>query len=153
MPGIELCMRMNVQIVGEELSPGIKKGGHLNLVQRTVKCMGPASAIPESIEIDISSLDFGQRIYPSGVAIPPGVSTVGLVSGHCLQAFARRLCYLLSLLNIHVRCCKVNLHCNAGGGAAALQVGWPCRTRLMTDVVCEVLPLVYYFTNLDLILS
>ena len=75
-------MCISAQIVGEELSPGVKKGGHLNLVQRTVKCTGAASAIPESIEIDVSSLDFGQRIYPSGIEIPPGVSTVGLVSDH-----------------------------------------------------------------------
>ncbi|KAK9914844.1 hypothetical protein WJX75_001225 [Coccomyxa subellipsoidea] len=79
-----------IKIVGEELSPGVKKGGHLNLVQRTVKCTGAASAIPESIEIDVSSLDFGQRIYPSGIGIPPGVSTVGLIAGQPLCKVAGR---------------------------------------------------------------
>ncbi|CAL8468428.1 g7968 [Coccomyxa elongata] len=79
-----------IKVVGEELSPGVKKGGHLNLIQRTVKCMGAASSIPESIEIDVSSLDFGQRIYPSGISIPPGVSPVGLVAGQPLCKLAGR---------------------------------------------------------------
>ena len=39
-----------------------------------------ASAIPRSIEINVSTMDFGQRIYMSDLTIPAGVSATGLVS-------------------------------------------------------------------------
>ena len=67
------------QVVGEELSPGVKKGGYLNLIQRRVDCVGPASAIPKELELDVSSLDFGQRITLAGLNLPAGVSIAGVV--------------------------------------------------------------------------
>ena len=66
-------------MVGEELSPGVKKGGYLNLIQRRVNCVGPASAIPKELELDVSSLDFGQRINLSGLNLPAEVSIAGVV--------------------------------------------------------------------------
>ena len=74
------------QVIGEELSPGIKKGGYMNLIQRQVKCVGPASAIPKELELDVSSLDFGQRITLSGLTLPPGVSISGMVGVRCQVA-------------------------------------------------------------------
>lgn len=71
---------MTSQVIGEELSPGIKKGGYLNLIQRRVKCVGPASAIPKDLELDVSSLDFGQKIMLSALSIPPEVTITGVVS-------------------------------------------------------------------------
>ena len=69
----------HAQVVGEELSPGVKKGGYLNLIQRRVNCVGPASAIPKELELDVSSLDFGQRINMSGLNLPDQVSIAGAV--------------------------------------------------------------------------
>lgn len=67
------------QVVGEELSPGVKKGGYLNLIQRRVDCVGPASAIPKELELDVSSLDFGQRITMAGLNLPAEISIAGVV--------------------------------------------------------------------------
>ena len=72
-------------MVGEELSPGVKKGGYLNLIQRRVNCVGPASAIPKELELDVSSLDFGQRINMSGLNLPDEVSIAGAVRQLPLQ--------------------------------------------------------------------
>ncbi len=71
------------QVVGEELSPGVKKGGYLNLIQRRVNCVGPASAIPKELELDVSSLDFGQRINMSGLNLPAEISIAGAVGHSC----------------------------------------------------------------------
>ena len=85
------------QVVGEELSPGIKKGGYMNLIQRQVKCVGPASAIPKELELDVSSLDFGQRITISGLTLPTGVSIRGMVGVCCHVA----LSLLAEVLHLH----------------------------------------------------
>ena len=66
-------------MVGEELSPGVKKGGYLNLIQRQVECVGPAAAIPKELELDVSSLDFGHRITLSDLSLPAEVSIKGVV--------------------------------------------------------------------------
>ena len=58
----------------------------MNLIQRQVKCVGPASAIPKELELDVSSLDFGQRISLSGLTLPPGVSISGMVGVCCHTA-------------------------------------------------------------------
>ncbi|CAK0781624.1 hypothetical protein CVIRNUC_005427 [Coccomyxa viridis] len=81
-PDRVVTVPVRVKVVGEELSPGIKKGGYMNLIQRQVKCVGPASAIPKELELDVSSLDFGQRITISGLTLPTGVSIRGMEAGH-----------------------------------------------------------------------
>ena len=65
--------------MGEDMAPGIKKGGYLNLTRRRLDCVGPARLIPRAIEVDVSALDFGQRIYVSSLQLPSGVSIVGKV--------------------------------------------------------------------------
>ena len=96
---------MTSQVIGEELSPGIKKGGYLNLIQRRVNCVGPASAIPKDLELDVSSLDFGQKIMLSALSIPPEVTITGVVSrltehvALCSTTFKRGVHYKVSSVN------------------------------------------------------
>ena len=47
-----------VHVVNREASPGLKKGGAVNLVLHRVEVMAPADDIPESITIDLTGLDF-----------------------------------------------------------------------------------------------
>ncbi|WP_375704590.1 50S ribosomal protein L25/general stress protein Ctc, partial [Bartonella sp. AD328YNZD] len=44
-----------VHFLNEDTAPGLKKGGVLNIVRHEIECTAPASAIPEAIEIDLSS--------------------------------------------------------------------------------------------------
>ena len=46
-------------------SPGIKKGGAVNLVLHSVELLAPADAIPESITIDLAGLDFHDSVHVS----------------------------------------------------------------------------------------
>ena len=73
---------VSAQMMGEDMAPGVKKGGYLNLTRRRLNCVGPASIIPTAIEVDVSTLDFGQRIFVSSLSIPAGVSVVDTVSSH-----------------------------------------------------------------------
>ena len=63
-----------VHFLNEEKSPGIKRGGVLNIVRHTVELSCPASAIPEAIEIDLTGLEIGDSIHISAVKLPKNVT-------------------------------------------------------------------------------
>ena len=50
----KIKVEVQVHFVGEEVSPGLKKGGTLNVVRHTVELLVPAGNIPESLEADVS---------------------------------------------------------------------------------------------------
>ncbi len=66
-------IEVSVRFINEETSPGIKKGGVLNIVRHTVEVNAPATAIPEYLEFDISEADVGDSINISGTDLPNGV--------------------------------------------------------------------------------
>ena len=59
--------------VGEDKSPGMKRGGALNVVRYNIEVKCPAGAIPDSIEVDISSMEIGDSIHLSEVNLPANV--------------------------------------------------------------------------------
>ncbi|MEM7632733.1 MAG: 50S ribosomal protein L25/general stress protein Ctc, partial [Pseudomonadota bacterium] len=61
-----------VEVVGEEVSPGLKKGGVLSLVRPEVELVVTAGDIPESITIDVSEAAVGDNITISSVTLPDG---------------------------------------------------------------------------------
>jgi large subunit ribosomal protein L25 len=64
---------INVEVTGEEESPGLKKGGVLTLIRPEVELVVTAADIPESITIDVSGLDIGDSATISSVDLPAGV--------------------------------------------------------------------------------
>ncbi|EJF78707.1 RRP-L25 [Candidatus Bartonella washoeensis] len=65
-----------VHFLNEDTAPGLKKGGVLNIVRHEIECTAPANAIPEAIEIDLSSYSIGDSIHISAVQLPEGVDPV-----------------------------------------------------------------------------
>jgi large subunit ribosomal protein L25 len=65
-----------VKVVGQGVSPGIKRGGALNIVRHEVWLLAPADQIPEEIIVDVSELDIGMAAKISAVKLPEGVRTV-----------------------------------------------------------------------------
>lgn len=65
-----------VVFLNEEESPGVKRGGVLNIVRRTVELVCRADAIPTMIEVDIGELDIGDSVKISAVVLPEGVHPV-----------------------------------------------------------------------------
>ena len=59
--------------VGDEESPGVKRGGILNVVRYNIEVKCPAGSIPESLTVDISNMDIGDSIHISEVDLPDGV--------------------------------------------------------------------------------
>ncbi len=68
-----IAVEIPVHFTNEDSSPGLKRGGVLNIVRHTVEVNAPATAIPDAIEIDVSAYDIGDSIHISAVALPDGV--------------------------------------------------------------------------------
>ena len=63
-----------VQFINEDASPGLKRGGVLNIVRHTIEFSCPADAIPEKITIDLTGLDIGDSLHISAVTLPAGIT-------------------------------------------------------------------------------
>ena len=61
-----------VVFVGEEASPGLKKGGVLNVVRHEVDLVCEADKIPGEIEISVEGKEVGDSIHISEVNLPEG---------------------------------------------------------------------------------
>jgi large subunit ribosomal protein L25 len=70
--GSRVRIGVPVHVINRELSPGVKKGGAVNLVLHTVELLAPADAIPESITIDLAGLDFHDSVHVSTIKLPEG---------------------------------------------------------------------------------
>lgn len=65
-----------VVFVNEDASPGLKKGGVLNIVRHELDLLCPNEDIPEEIQIDVTGREIGDSIHISSVTLPKGVSSV-----------------------------------------------------------------------------
>ena len=68
-----LTVDVPVHFENEEKSPGLKKGGVLNIVRHTVEVTCPADSIPEALIVDLSGVEVGDSIHISSVDLPKGV--------------------------------------------------------------------------------
>ena len=72
----QVNVNVPVHFINEEKSPGLKRGGVLNIVRHEVEFHCPADAIPDFITVDLSGADIGDSIHISSVALPNGVKPV-----------------------------------------------------------------------------
>ena len=68
----KIALFIHVDVVGEDVSPGLKKGGVLTVVRPEVELVVTAGDIPESITIDVSETEVGENITISSVKLPEG---------------------------------------------------------------------------------
>jgi large subunit ribosomal protein L25 len=74
--GSVIKVAVPVHFVNQEISPGIKRGGTLNVVRHTVDFFAPAESIPESITADLSGLEINDSLHISAIKLPEGVKPV-----------------------------------------------------------------------------
>ena len=72
--GATIAVEVPVHFINEEESPGMKRGGALNVVRHEVELNCPAESIPESIEVDLTGIDVGDSIHISAIQLPGGVT-------------------------------------------------------------------------------
>jgi large subunit ribosomal protein L25 len=66
----KIKVEVPVHFTGEEVSPGLKKGGTLNVVRHTVELLVPAGRIPEFLVADVSALEVGDNLKISDIDLP-----------------------------------------------------------------------------------
>ena len=74
--GATLRVEIPVHFKGTETSPGLKRGGVLNIVKHTVELICPADNIPDAIVGDVSELDIRDSLHISAFKLPEGVRLV-----------------------------------------------------------------------------
>jgi len=72
----EIDIDVVVHFKNQEASPGLKRGGALNVVRHTIKLRCKANKIPEEIVVDLTGKDIGESIHISSIALPEGARPV-----------------------------------------------------------------------------
>src|ERR1051326_804589 len=70
--GAKVRLEIPVHFKGQGESPGLKKGGVLNIVRHEMELVCPADAIPNEILIDVSSLDINESLHINDISLPAG---------------------------------------------------------------------------------
>ncbi len=71
--GKKIILEIPVKFINHPDSPGLKRGGVLNIVRRKVELKCPAESIPDEIIVDLAGTDIGTSIKISSVKLPENV--------------------------------------------------------------------------------
>ena len=74
VPGVKIRIEVPVQFINHEKSPGLKKGGVLNIVRRKIELKCPSEKIPEAITLDLDGIDIGESFKISSVKLEEDVA-------------------------------------------------------------------------------
>ena len=72
--GAKIILEIPVKFINNELSPGLKRGGVLNIVRRKVELKCPTENIPKELIVDLDGLDIGSSIKISSINLPENVT-------------------------------------------------------------------------------
>ena len=74
VPGVKIRIEVPVEFINHETSPGLKRGGVLNIVRREIELKCPSEKIPSAITIDLNGVDIGESFKISSVKLEEGVT-------------------------------------------------------------------------------
>ena len=69
VPGVKIRIEVPVVFINHEKSPGLKRGGVLNIVRRKVELKCPSEKIPEKLTLDLDGIDIGESFKISSVKL------------------------------------------------------------------------------------
>ena len=70
----KISVEVPVEFIGDDVSPGIKSGGVLNVVRYSVEVSCTPDLIPSNLLLDLSSAEIGDSLHISAVNLPEGVT-------------------------------------------------------------------------------
>lgn len=70
----KIAVGVPVSFINEEESPGLRRGGVINVVRHEIELDCPAESIPDEIEIDLTGLDIGDSVHISAITLPEGTT-------------------------------------------------------------------------------
>ena len=74
LPGVKIKIEVPVNFINHEKSPGLKRGGVLNIVRRKVELKCPSEKIPASLTLDLDGIDIGESFKISSVKLDSEVT-------------------------------------------------------------------------------
>ena len=74
VPGVKIRIEVPVQFINHETSPGLKRGGVLNIVRRKIELKCPSEKIPEVITINLDGIEIGESFKISSIKLEEGVT-------------------------------------------------------------------------------
>ena len=74
VPGVKIRIEVPVHFINHEKSPGLKRGGVLNIVRRKVELRCPSEKIPENLVIDLDGVDIGESFKISSINLDSEVT-------------------------------------------------------------------------------
>jgi large subunit ribosomal protein L25 len=75
-PGSLIRVNVPVHVINSDQSPGVKRGGAVNIVTHAIPLRCPPDRIPQSIEVDVAGLEINSSKHLSDVKLPEGVKPV-----------------------------------------------------------------------------
>ena len=75
-PGSLIRVNVPVHVINTEQSPGVKRGGAVNIVTHSLPLRCPPDRIPQAIEVDLAGLDINTSKHLSDIQLPEGVKPV-----------------------------------------------------------------------------
>jgi large subunit ribosomal protein L25 len=70
--GTKITVAVPVHFINQESSPGIRRGGMLNVARHEIDLVCPVESIPDHITIDLDGLEIGDSVHISKVNLPAG---------------------------------------------------------------------------------
>ena len=70
----KVSVEVPVEFIGDDVSPGIKSGGVLNVVRYSIEVSCTPDLIPSNLLLDLSSAEIGDSLHISAVNLPEGVT-------------------------------------------------------------------------------
>ena len=74
--GATIRVSIPVHVLNADASPGVKRGGAVNIVTHAIDARCPADAIPNSIDVDLTGLDINHSVHLSDITLPENVRPV-----------------------------------------------------------------------------
>jgi large subunit ribosomal protein L25 len=75
--GQQVRVTVPVHVIGQEASPGVKRGGTVQVVEHSLELMVPSEAIPEFVEVSVAALEIGGTVHLSDIVLPEGARALG----------------------------------------------------------------------------
>ena len=73
LKGTKVILEIPVKFINSDKSPGLKRGGVLNIVRRKVELKCPTENIPTELTVDLDGVDIGESFKISSIKLPENV--------------------------------------------------------------------------------
>ena len=74
--GSMIRVEIPIHVTGQDVSPGVKRGGMVQIVEHSLEMMVPADNIPDALEISVATLNIGGSVHLADVKLPDGCKTI-----------------------------------------------------------------------------